>query len=338
MGFYDNENDEDKKTKTEARDMDDITDVTPHEMDDYTSASNRINPMKTSKFTKKQIILGVGGGLFGVAFLWAALSPNPVPESPIANTQPASIPTDAEVQQSQNMMGLQTQQPLPSTLMGSNDAGLVDTPFPPSQMAPQQQNAVEPVAAAPIAPAAPIAAAPTPAPTLAPVAAIEPAPRVVVEKVIEKDPALLKKIAVLEARIADLEKEEAKDDTKPAPTKPREVVAKNKPAVASYQAKASVPKKSTKPQRRASSEDDTDGMTLAPKAVAATKAPAVSDGDAVRVIGLTKRSTGTIALIEFGGIKHRVAQGDSVPGLGKVSLINQAGGAPSVQINGITYH
>lgn len=79
-------------------------------------------------------------------------------------------------------------------------------------------------------------------------------------------------------------------------------------------------------------------------AVAVSAAPAPSKqrvltNDEVRVIGVFTRQGVREALLEFGGVKHRVAVGEQVTGLGPVSSIAvDASGAPVVQINGFTYH
>lgn len=66
--------------------------------------------------------------------------------------------------------------------------------------------------------------------------------------------------------------------------------------------------------------------------------PAASTGDSVRVLGLSKRQGISTAVIEFAGVRHRVAVGQAVAGLGVVSTAAfDAAGNPVVEINGVRY-
>lgn len=66
--------------------------------------------------------------------------------------------------------------------------------------------------------------------------------------------------------------------------------------------------------------------------------PAVLSGDGVRVIGVSTRHGVTTALVDFGGVKQRVAAGEAIPGLGIVrSVAVDAAGNPVVEVNGVRY-
>lgn len=68
------------------------------------------------------------------------------------------------------------------------------------------------------------------------------------------------------------------------------------------------------------------------------KKPAVLANDTVRVIGVSTRHGLTSALVDFGGVKHRVSPGESIPGLGAVQTIAvDAAGNPVVEVNGVRY-
>jgi hypothetical protein len=66
--------------------------------------------------------------------------------------------------------------------------------------------------------------------------------------------------------------------------------------------------------------------------------PVFLAGDSVRVIGMSTRHGVTSALVDFGGVKHRVSRGESLPGLGVVQNIAvDAAGNPVVEVNGVRY-
>lgn len=80
-------------------------------------------------------------------------------------------------------------------------------------------------------------------------------------------------------------------------------------------------------------------MTVQPLAAAgSSKNARVQDSDNMKVIGVATREGVVTALVEFGGIKRRVAVGEMVPGVGPVSNIGiDAGGNPTIEINGVRY-
>lgn len=68
------------------------------------------------------------------------------------------------------------------------------------------------------------------------------------------------------------------------------------------------------------------------------KKPVILSDDSVRVIGMSTRHGVTSALVDFGGVKHRVSRGESLPGLGTVQNIAvDAAGNPVVEVNGVRY-
>ncbi|MBY0240021.1 MAG: hypothetical protein K2X55_11970 [Burkholderiaceae bacterium] len=68
------------------------------------------------------------------------------------------------------------------------------------------------------------------------------------------------------------------------------------------------------------------------------KKPVVLENDSVRVVGMSTHHGVTSALVDYGGVKKRVAQGDSIPGLGTVQAVAaDAAGNVVVEINGVRY-
>lgn len=68
------------------------------------------------------------------------------------------------------------------------------------------------------------------------------------------------------------------------------------------------------------------------------RSPVVLNGDSVRVLGISTRRGVTTALVDFGGVKHRVSSGEVIPGLGAVDRVAvDAAGNPVVEINGMRF-
>ena len=306
------------------------------------AAPVKIGKVKTKKplSTGKKVMYGAGGILFAFFALIIVLDPGPqkINASP---TPPATAPAAAE------QMGAPGASGDTATLMGDSAA-----PAPVDATAGTQPAAVEtPAAAAPAtaqAPAsAPAAAAPAPAPAPAAVAAAAPAPAPAVqpvepkpvatppEKLVmakEKAPAvtaspgeLASRVATLERRLARYEREEARQRARAAIAAAEARVAATKTRdAAPAPAPAAIPAATYRPVSASSAVE--------------MRPPAVLLNDSVRVIGVSTRHGVTTALVDFGGVKHRVAAGQAIPGLGTVaSVAVDAAGNPVVEINGVRY-
>lgn len=215
--------------------------------------------------------------------------------------------------------------PAPAAPAPAAPAPAAPTPAAPTPAAPAVASAP---AAAPAAattpPATPAAtpAAPATAPTAAPAVAAQAAQTSETAKLDGKahvtakadmpsvtPEQLASRVSVLERRLARYERAEAQERARSA----KEVAVRAKPAVA------------VKVQPVAQS-------------IAETKKPVALDADTVRVIGVSTHHGVTTALVDFGGVKSRVAQGQSIPGLGTVqSVAVDAAGNPVVEINGVSY-
>lgn len=311
------------------------------------AASVKIGKVKTKKplSTGKKVMYGAGGILFAFFALILVLDPGPqkINASP---TPPATSPAAAE------QMGAPGASGDTATLMGGSPA-----PAPVDAAAGTQPAAVEAPAAAPataqapasapVAAAAPVQPAPPPAPTPAAVAAATPAPAPAAqpvqpkpvaappEKLVmvkEKAPAvtaspdeLASRVATLEKRLARYEREEARQRSQAAKAAAQARVA---PAQARVAAPAPAPAAISPATYRPVSASSSVEM----------RRPAMLSNDSVRVIGVSTRHGVTTALVDFGGVKHRAASGEAIPGLGTVgSVAVDAAGNPVVEVNGVRY-
>jgi len=144
----------------------------------------------------------------------------------------------------------------------------------------------------------------------------------------EKTPAvvpspdeLASRVATLEKRLARYEREEARQRAQVAKA------ATQTRTAARVQAPAPAPM-----------PVPTATATYRPVSVSPAGKPAVLSGDGVRVIGVSTRHGVTTALVDFGGVKHRVAAGEAIPGLGTVGTVAvDAAGNPVVEVNGVRY-
>jgi len=120
---------------------------------------------------------------------------------------------------------------------------------------------------------------------------------------------LASRVAVLERRLARYERAEAHERARSV----KEAVARTKPAATEKV------------------------LPVAQPIVEAKKTVALAN-DTVRVVGVSTHHGVTTALVDFGGVKSRVAAGDPIPGLGTVqSVAVDAAGNPVVEINGVRY-
>lgn len=304
----------------------------------------KIGKVKAKKplSTGKKVLYGLGGLLFVFFVLLLVLDPGPqkINASP---TPPATPPAAAE------QMGAPGASGDTATLIGGLPA-----PAPVDAAAGTQPADLKaPAAVAPVSPQAPALAptlapaaavapaqpAPSPAPAPAAVMAAAPAAQSVEPKPVaappeklvmvkEKAPAgtaspdeLAARVATLEKRLARYEREVARGrtqatQTRIAPVQTRVAAPASAPAAISPQPYRSVSASSTVDMRR----------------------PAVLPNDSVRVIGVSTRHGVTTALVDLGGVKHRVAAGEAIPGLGTVgSVAVDAAGNPVVEVNGIRY-
>lgn len=176
-------------------------------------------------------------------------------------------------------------------------------------------------ASAATAPAAPAAAVATPAAAGAPVAApaaeapassksngkAHAAGKTDVQSATPEQ--LATRVAVLERRLARYERAEAHERARSV----KEAVARMKPAASEKILPVAQP-------------------------IVEAKKPVALANDTVRVVGVSTHHGVTTALVDFGGVKSRVAAGDPIPGLGTVqSVAVDAAGNPVVEINGVRY-
>lgn len=299
----------------------------------------KIGKVKTKKplSTGKKVLYGAGGILFVFFALIVVLDPGPqkINASP---TPPANPPAAAE------QMGAPGSSGDTATLMGGSPApapaaAIADTQPPVGQAPGAAPATTQAPASAPAAAAVPSQTAPSPAPAPAAVAAAAPAAQTVEPKPVvappaklvmvkEKAPAikaspeeLAYRLATLEKRLARYEREVARERVQAAQTR-----------VAPAQARVAPPAPAP-----AANSAATYRPVSASSAVE-TRRPAVLSNDSVRVIGVSTRHGITTALVEFGGVKHRVAAGEAIPGLGMVgSVAVDAAGNPVVEVNGVRY-
>lgn len=274
----------------------------------------------------KKIGYGVGGLVAGFLGLVIVLDPgtpqgNPSPKPPGAAPD-QMMAADAAAG---------------ATVMGSAPAPVDAAAAAPAQEAPvpaqpEQSNvavlapAASAQAAAP-APAPAVQSVQAPAPASAPAAAPAPAGEQVV---LAKSPAkpqpavkteatpaeLASRVAMLERRLARYERSEAQQRARAAKdAAPRPAVPAATPSLTS-----------------------SEKLVMTPQAAGELRKPAVLSNDTVRVIGVSSRHGVTSALVDFGGAKHRVSPGESIPGLGAVQTVAvDAAGNPVVEINGMRY-
>lgn len=313
------------------------------------AASVKIGKTATTKkklSTGKKVLYGAGGILFTFFGLIIALDPGP--QKINASPTPSGTPPAAAAEQmgapgaagdAATVMG---GAPVPAAADGAAgaQAAFVETPAPPApataQAAPgaaQVQPAPAPAAVQPAAPAPAAVAAAAPAPASHPVqpAAPKPVPAPPEKLVMaqEKVPAvaaspdeLASRVATLEKRLARYEREEARQRAQAAKA------ATQTRTVARVQAPAPMPVPTATATYRPVSASPAVEM----------RRPAVLSGDGVRVIGVSTRHGVTTALVEFGGVKQRVAAGEAIPGLGIVrSVAVDAAGNPVVEVNGVRY-
>jgi len=336
------------------------------------AASIKIGKVKTKKplSTGKKVMYGAGGILFAFFALILALDPGPqkINASP---TPPATPPVAAEQMGAPGASGdtatLMGGSPAPAPVDAAAGTQSAAVEAPAAAPATAQAPASAPAAAAPVQPAPSPAPAPapaavavsTPAPAPAAVAASTPAPapaavaaaapalapaaQPVVPKpaaappeklvmVKEKAPAvtpspdeLASRVATLEKRLARYEREEARQRAAAAVAAAEARVAATKTRVAApAPVPAAMPTATYRPVSASSAVE--------------MRRPAMLSNDSVRVIGVSTRHGVTTALVDFGGVKHRVAAGEAIPGLGTVgSVAVDAGGNPVVEVNGVRY-
>ena len=289
----------------------------------------------------KKIAYGVGGLVAGFLGLVVVLdqgpqqgnaSPKPPSGAPLLAEQAAP----AVVEPTTVMGGSPAVDPL--DLPPGAQPAATEAPAPATTVAPAPAPA--PIAAPTPAPAHTAAPTPVPAPTAAAVMTVPaatphaqqaPAKPVVVpvaatpapsEKLVTtKDKVvaapvspeeLAARVATLEKRLARYERSEARERAQAAQEATHVRMAATAPAPIWKRAPAPV--------------------------VVETRKPAAPSNDTVRVVGVSTRHGVTSALVDFGGAKHRVTAGDSIPGLGAVSSVAvDAAGNPVVEVNGVRY-
>ena len=308
--------------------------------------------------TGKKVLYGACAILFTFFGLIIVLDPGPQTINP-SPTPPVAAPVAAE------QMGAPGASGGAATVMGGApaaadgaqgaQAAFVETPATPApataQAAPdaapapaQPAQAPAAAAAATAAPAAAVAAQPAPVavaaapapaspatpPTAAkPTSALAEKPAEKLVMVNEKAPAaaaspdeLASRVATLEKRLARYEREEARQRAQAAKAAAQIRTVTRAPAPAP--ASAPVATATYRP------------VAAAP--VAEMRKPAMLSNDSVRVIGVSTRHGVTTALVDFGGVKQRVAAGETIPGLGTVgSVAVDAAGNPVVEVNGVRY-
>lgn len=325
---------------------------------------------KTAKPKKKlstgrKIAYGVGGLV--AAFFALVIVLDPSPEQGTASPRP---PAGALVVAEQASPPAAVE---PTTVMGgSPTVDLLDIPPgaqpaamqapPPAPAAATAATAVPPVAASAQASApAPALIAPAPAPVPATAAAPATAPALLVP-VPAPAPAAASVTAATAAtpaaQLTPTKPAAALVATTPAPAE-KLVMIKDKAPVAPASREelaarvATLEKRLARYERSEARERAQAARAAAQVRVAApapswkrAPAPVVSEArklavlpsDNVRVVGVSTRHGITTALVDFGGAKHRVAAGESIPGLGTVgSVATDAAGNPVVEVNGVRY-
>lgn len=313
--------------------------------------------VKKKLSTGKKIAYGAGGSFALFALLLIVLPSgqpkvNASPKPHVATAAPAAAAPGqmlgAEAAGAQTVMGgaptpapadPAAVAPAPATSAPSQSQAAAVAPAG-AQPASSQASPAAALAQAPIAaPAVTTAAA---APALAPVAApaVTPAAAAPVSSAAAVNPAqpttsgnprdkghstvkaetpsaspeqLASRVALLERRLARYERAEAQDRARSAKEAARASLSQS---------------------WRAASEK----VILVAQPAIESKKPAVLPSATLRVVGVSTRHGVTSALVDFAGVKSRVSQGDSIPGLGTVqSIAVDAAGIPVVEVNGVRY-
>lgn len=305
------------------------------------AASVKIGKTQTKKKMSigKKIGYGVGAlvaGFFGLVIVLDPGTPqgNPSPKPPAA--APGQM-MGADAAAGATVMG---SAPVPADAAAQAPAAAAPAPAAPDPasvavLAPNSTPAPTAAAPAPAAAAAPAPAAPvpgaTPAPAVQSVHTPAAAPTPVAEQVVlAKGPGKMQSTLKadapapnLAARVAHLERRLARYEHAEAQQRVREA------KVAALRATAPAPKSGVAPSEK---------LVVTSQAAIEPRKPAVLSNDAVRVIGVSSRHGVTSALVDFGGAKHRVSPGESIPGLGAVQTVAvDAAGNPVVEINGVRY-
>lgn len=286
--------------------------------------------------TGKKVLYGAGAfvaGMLGLVILADATAPqgtaSPKPPAAVAGAAPQGQMMGADAGGPATVMGgaaapgpaEATAQPAPADPMAAAAAAAAAAGAPdPSKAAVLASAPATALAPAPAPAPAPAAAAPAPAP--APVAAPTNAPEQVVLAKAKSQPTpvspaeLASRVTMLERRLARYERAEAQERARLA----KQAALPSRPA-----AVKATPVSSEK-------------LVVNAQPVVEPKKPAVLANDTVRVIGVSTRHGLTSALVDFGGVKHRVSPGESIPGLGAVQTIAvDAAGNPVVEVNGVRY-
>lgn len=280
----------------------------------------------------------------------AAHTPTPAPDT---SATAAGMNPGSGVMGSGNAPQTAGAEPAPSTVMGGGDAGtrqeVVQAPPPAPVIPPQpvhvaaatQPDAnVAPVqlpAASPArsgSTAAQLAAAPvemkqvTLKPSAAEVSeANKPANGATAEPAkAPNDAALMKRLAALEKELADLRSRDQGANS-------------NVERRVSRAAASAEPRATRAAQLKNADKSDLLAKADEPKSTLreVSRTGSKAGSESVRILGVTMRPVGSMALIEFAGVKQRYAEGDSVPGLGTVGAVALQDGQPTVTINGVVY-
>lgn len=298
------------------------------------AASVKIGKVKKEKkklSTGRKVAYGVGGvfaALLGLVVIADATAPrvevNPQPSPALA--APAGTMMGAAAEEATTVMG---GAPAPAS-----DASMGPASAPAPAESPAQANPASAAAAIAAAGAAPPASAAQPVqiPAASPQAAAvaqasapaSPSEKLVLAKAKPEPSAkaaaparteadLEARVAVLERRLARYERAEAQERARARDAAKR--AAAVKPAPAQHEKLKVVAQVAPEPKK-----------------------PVILSEDSVRVIGMSTRHGVTSALVDFGGVKHRVSRGESLPGLGIVQNIAvDAAGNPVVEVNGVRY-
>lgn len=218
--------------------------------------------------------------------------------------------------------GVMGSEAAPVSSPGGQQAGPADfTGAPTADVAPSP---AAPTLQATSQPAPLQSALPSPAPTEPLVAAAKP-----VATEVDKTAVINKQ---LRARIVELETQLAKAESAAAERAPQ-VVAR--PKVARV-----IEARSPEARKIVSGIRETVAPAGAATAIAVpsrASSTASSLNDMPRIIGVTSKPSGAVALIDFAGNKRTYAVGDTVVGLGQINQISIEGDAPAVSINGVIY-
>lgn len=273
-------------------------------------------------FTNKHLLMAAGGGVLALGMAVISMTEPPPAASPqqAVGTQ-AQQPATALVDNA----GMLSGQPAPaamsnSSIMGTDESahgilprelpGYASAPVAPAVSSPEQVAQVTTFAA--------------PAPMTTQVAAPPPAIAAAAAKLAVNE-ATPSAAAVADTSVEDKLRKQVDDLTKKVVRLEQQTKVLQARLATASQARQKTEQASSRPS-----------MEVA-RVPASAQVNAEAGSEKPRVLGVTMRPSGPLAIMDFAGVKQRYAVGDTVPSLGQISDIDVAGGAPAVRINGVLY-